>query len=131
MHKGACVSENTFFQAMQLRGEDQGLQCLLADGDNVVTTAQGKWLYPDGNPVNCSKKVNSMNRIGCSSTAKNDGATLYVFQTVTTLPAEHTGVYTCCLPGNCSDGSSSTTTVRIFGQLLLAIHEACFHIISF
>ena len=131
MHKEACVSENTFFQARELRGVDNALQCLLADGANVVTTAQGKWLYPDGNPVNCSKKVNGLNPIGCSSTTNNNGATLYAFKGVATLPTEHNGVYTCCLPGNCSDGSSSAITVRIFSQLSLAIYEACFHIISF
>ena len=131
MYKGSCVSENTFFQARELRTEDNGLQCLLADSANVVTAAQGKWLYPDGNPINCSKKVNPMHPIGCSNTAKNDGATLYAFRSVTTLPTEHNGVYTCCLPGNCCDGSSSAITVRIFSQLSLAIHEPCFHIFSF
>ena len=118
MHKGACVADNTFFQARELGGVDSGLQCLLAVGDNAVTTAQGKWLYPDGNPVNCSKKVNNINRIGCSGTVNNSGVSLYTYGRFPKLTEEDNGVYTCCLPGSCSDGSSSVITARIFSQSL-------------
>ena len=57
MHKGECVAESSFFQVSELGNLENGLQCLLANGENTVTSAQGKWLYPDGNPVNCSKRV--------------------------------------------------------------------------
>ena len=127
MHNGECVAENTFFQARELRQVANGLQCLLANGDNIATSPKGKWLYPDGNPMNCSKIVNNNNRIGCTNTTNNDGVILYTFRIATTLPPEHVGVYTCCLPGNCSDGSSSSNSimVRIFGQSLL-IFQICF-----
>ena len=121
MHKGECLAENAFFQVSELGRADNGLQCLLANSENTVTSAQGKWLYPDGNPVNCSKEVSKSDPIGCSNTANNDGATLYAHLKATRLPDEHSGVYTCCLPGNCSDGSSNSITVRIFGQSLLLL----------
>ena len=121
MHIGECVAENTFFQARELSLVANGLQCLLANGDDVVTSAGAKWLYPDGNPVNCSKEVTNINRVGCSNTANNDGAILYTSKLARDLPPQHIGVYTCCLPGNCSDGSSNSITVRIFGQSLLVI----------
>ena len=101
--------------------------CLLANGDNVVTSPQVKWLYPDDNPVNCSKLVNNMNQVGCSNTANNDSVILCTFKIATSLPPEHVGVYTCCLLGNCSDDSSNNITVWIFGQSLL-IFQICFFI---
>ena len=116
MHNGVCVAENTFFQAEELRFEENGLHCLLASGENAVTSAQVKWLYPDGSPVDCSKTVNSKNDIGCSNTTNNNGTILYTSRVVSNWPPEYEGVYTCCLPGNCSDGTSHSITVRIFGQ---------------
>lgn len=116
MHNGVCVAENTFFQARELRGMDNGLQCFLANSDNVVTTAQGKWLYPIGNPVNCSMEVNNLNSIGCSTTNKSDGVILYTFRQLGSLLGMYNGLYTCCLPDNCSDDSSSKIIVRIYGK---------------
>ena len=119
MHNGACISDNTFFQATELYGVDNELLCLLVNGEIAVTTAQGKWLYPDGYPVNCYETGNgNLAPFGCSMTNQSDGVALYKHTQLNYLPSEHiySGVYTCCLPGNCSDGSSSQITVRIYGQ---------------
>ena len=116
MHKGACVADNTFFRARELGGVENGLQCLLANNDNVVTSAQGKWLYPDGSPVNCDKTLDmNTNPFGCSTTNMSNGVTLFKYNQGWSLLLEHSGRYTCCLPGNCSNGDSSRITVRIFG----------------
>ena len=77
MHNGVCVPDNTFFQAKEIRFEDNGLHCRQTSSDNVVTSAQVNWLYPDGNPVNCSKIADIQNDIGCSSETNNNGAILY------------------------------------------------------
>ena len=116
MHNGSCIATNTFFQAKELRFKENGLHCLLASSGNVVTNAQVMWLYPDGNHVNCSKKVNIKNDIGCSNAANNNGAILYTSRSVGNWPPEYSGVYTCCLPGNCSDSSINSIAVQIFGQ---------------
>ena len=116
MHNGVCVSENAFFQAMELYGVDNGLHCLLVNGENAVTSAQGRWQYPNGDPVNCDETGNTNSSpFGCSSTNQGDGVTLYKHNQLHSLSSEHSGVYTCCLPGNCSDGSSSQIIIRIYG----------------
>ena len=115
MRNGVCIAKNTFFQAWELRFKENGLHCLLVSSENAVTSAQVKWLYPDGNPVNCSKTVDIRNDIGCSNTANNNGSILYTSRNVNNWPQEYTGVYTCCHQGNCSDGSSNSINVRIFG----------------
>ena len=117
MHNGVCVADNTFFQAEALQFSENGLHCLLASSKNAGTSEQVKWLYPDGNPVNCSKKVISKNDIGCLNATNNNGTILYTSGTINNnWPPEYSGVYTCCLPGNCSDGSGKSITIRIFGQ---------------
>ena len=116
MHKGVCVGENAFLQAMELRFDENGVHCLLASDENAVTGAQVKWLYPDGNPVDCSKKVEIRNDIGCSNVADSNGAILYTSRFVNHWPLEYSGVYKCCLLGKCSDGNPNSITVQIFGQ---------------
>ena len=124
MHDGVCVAENSFLQARKLGlqpngGPPQnGLHCLLASSDNtnVATSAQVKWLYPDGNHVDCSKEVGKRNDIGCSNAANNNGTILFTSNFINDWPQEYSGVYTCCLLGNCSNGNSNRITVRIFGQ---------------
>ena len=123
MRKGKCIAKNTFFQAEEVRFEENGLHCLLASGENAVTSAQVKWLYPDGNLVNCSKKIGVLNEIGCSNAANNNGTILYTSRNVNNWPLEYSGVYTCCLPGKCFDGSTNSITIRIFGQSLLYLYD--------
>ena len=117
MHNGVCVAENTFFQAKELQFVENGLHCLLAGSKSAVTSVQVKWLYPDGSPVNCSKEVSSKNDIGCLNAANDNGTILYTSTAIdNNWPPRYNGVYTCCLQGNCSDGSGQSITVRIFGQ---------------
>ena len=116
MHNGVCVPDNTFFQAEEIQFKENGLHCLLASSDNALTSAQVTWLYPNGNPVDCSKEVGTWNGIGCSSAANNNGTILYTSNFGTDWPQEYSGAYTCCLPGNCADGNNHSITVRIFGQ---------------
>ena len=116
MHNGVCVAENSFLQARELQFEESGLHCLVASSGNALTGAQVKWLYPDGNHVNCSKEVNIWNDIGCSSATNNHSSILYTSRFVNGWPLQYNGVYTCYLPGNCCDGSGHSITVRIFGQ---------------
>ena len=93
------------------------LHCLLANSDNTVTSAQGRWMYPDENPVNCDGTENAnLGPFGCSITNQSDGVRLYKHDQLYSLSSEHSGVYTCCLPESCSDGSSSQITVRIYGE---------------
>ena len=122
MHNGVCVAENSFLQARELRFQlngglqQNGLHCL---SDNVATSAQVKWLYPNGKPVDCSKNlINTQNYVGCSNAANNNGVILYTSNSVIDLPwpPEYSGVYTCCLPENWSDGSTNSITVQIFSQ---------------
>ena len=115
MHNGECITDNTFFQASELKGMDSGLHCLLSNGAGTVNFTQGMWLDPSGNPVNCNKEVNDDDPIGCYTTTENDGVTLYLFDELNVLDGKYSGVYTCCLPGNCSDGISSHGRVWIFG----------------
>ena len=116
MHNGVCVAENTFLQAIELRVKGNGLHCLLASNDNVVTSAQVNWLYPGGNPLNCSEEVEAQNDIGCSNETNNNGSILYISRLIFGWPPEYSGLYTCCLPGNCSLGSRYRITVWIFSQ---------------
>ena len=121
MRNGACVPDNTFYQVEELRLKKNGLKCFLASGDNVVTSAHVNWLYPDCNLVGCFQNIETSNEIVCSSATNNNGAILYISNSVIdrTWPPEYSGLYTCCLPGNCSDGGSNSITVRIFGWCLL------------
>ena len=122
MHNGVCVPDNTFFQSEEIRFEENGLHCLLASDENPGTSTQVNWLYPDGNLVDCSMIFGTSNGIGCSSATNNNGTILYTSNLVIAWPLEYSGVYTCCLPGNCYDGSTHSITVRIFGwSLLLSI----------
>ena len=126
MHNGVCVPDSTFFQAEEIRFEANGLQCLLASSEIAVSSAQVKWLYPDGNLVDCSKIVAIQNDIGCSNAPNNNGAVLYTSTLVNDWPSLYNGVYTCCLPGNCFDGSTNSITVQIFGQSSLYNNRSYF-----
>ena len=128
MHNGVCVAENAFLQARELRIQSNGglqqngLHCLLASSDNTnaVTSAQVMWLYPNGKPVHCSNTfLYNQNYIGCLNAANSNGAILYTSNSVNNWPSMYNGVYTCCLPGNCSDDSTNSITVWIFGQSAL------------
>ena len=119
MRNGECIAENTFLQARELQVQSigglnqNGLYCLLAS----VGSTQVRWLYPNDNDVDCSKTlIKSQNYIGCSKAANSNGAILYTSNFDIDRPPEFSGVYTCCLQGNCFDGSSNSITVRIFGQ---------------
>ena len=122
VHNEVCVAESTFLQVedlqLQANGGPQqnGLHCLFASDENAVTSAQVNWLYPNGNLVDCSNGIGQFNDISCSNIANNNGAILYASRFVNDWPIENSGVYTCCLLGNCSDGSSNRITVQIFGQ---------------
>ena len=125
LYNGVCVAENTFLQARKIARQSNGgpgllrngLYCFLAGSDNtnVFTNAQVKWLYPNGNHVDCSSQLaNTHAFIGCLNAG--NGAILYTSNFADDRPPEYSGVYTCCLLGNCFVGSSNSISVRIFGQ---------------
>ena len=92
MHNGVCVPNNAFFRAEDLQFEENGLHCLLATSENPVTSAQVKWLYPDGTPVDCSKIIGIQNDIHCSSATNNNGSVLYISNSVIDRPL---GIVVC------------------------------------
>ena len=97
-----------------------GLQCLLANKSNIVTTTQGTWLYPDGETVDCTlQSQTDTNPFGCSPTNESDGTILFTFSDIESGSDSFGGVYTCCLPGSCSDDNSNRITARIFGEFQL------------
>ena len=119
MHNGDCVSDNTFFQARELRGVANGLKCLLANESNIVTVTQGTWLYPDGETVDCTLSPTDMIPFGCSPTNGSEGTILFVYSDLESITDSFSGVYTCCLPSSCSHDNSNRITARIFSEFRL------------
>ena len=117
MYNGECYPNGSYFRDVFLNvpptsaefniSDYQYLHCSLPNS----TLSTGEWITPGGVNEDCNSGDLRCNII-------NSPATLSLYR----AEGNTHGLYTCCLPTNCSDPSSSMITVNVFGKLHISLY---------
>ena len=94
------------------------MDCVMEMNGRTIDNPEGRWYYPNGDPVNCASKTDPFK---CKLTADKKGVRLYRNPKITgrdgLLALFNPGTYTCCLPDRCDLDATIRTTVRIWSEL--------------
>ena len=95
------------------------MSCIMLSNERTIDSPEGKWNYPNGNPIACTSETELFN---CKLTDDRLGVKLYKNPNLRGADSMKKmfdpGLYSCCLPGKCDDGKSIRATIRIWGRLL-------------
>ena len=120
MHRDDCYSNGSYFNPLDIHDRDDKLICSYPNSS--ITT--GEWLAPDGSLICNNQRRNNMgqnknNRFRCDVDSFNDGSNISLWLRRIKLDDFLDGVYSCCLPSDCSDPSSSIITANIFSEIFM------------
>ena len=120
MHRGDCYLNGSYFRSSDIHGKQNKLICSYPNSS--ITT--GEWLAPDGSLICNNQRRNNMgqnrnNRFRCDVDSFNDGSSISLWLRKIKLDDFLDGVYSCCLPSDCSDPSSSIITANIFSEIFM------------
>ena len=113
MHRDDCYSNGSYFKPLDIHDRDDKLICSYPNSS--ITT--GEWLAPDGSLI-CNYPKKNRN-LRCVVDSFNDGSNISIWLREMDLDDFLDGVYSCCLPSDCSDPSSSIITANIFSEIFM------------
>lgn len=113
MHRGDCYLNGSYFLLSDIYGKKNKLICSYPNS----SITNGEWLAPDGSLI-CNRR-NENDNFRCNVDSFNDGSSIRLWLRKIKLDDFLDGVYSCCLPSDCSDPSSSIITANIFSEIFM------------
>ena len=116
MYKGDCYLNGSYFRSTDIHYGENKLICSYPNSS--ITT--GEWLAPDGSLIcNNQYRNDDLYRCNVDSFSKGSSISLWTIRRFLRMKIPLDGVYSCCLPSNCSDPSTSIITANIFSETFM------------
>ena len=113
MYRGDCYLNGSYFRFSNIHNQKNKLICSYPNSS--ITT--GEWLAPDGSLI-CNRQ-NENDNFRCDVDSSNDGSSISLWLRKNKHNGFLDGIYSCCLPSNCSDPSTSIITANIFSEIFM------------